>query len=279
MTLGEKLKQARQEAGMSQKALCGDRITRNMLSQIEHGAASPSLDTMVYLASRLDRPVSWFLEEGVASSSNQGAMEAARELYDLGKPELALEALEAYQGPDPVFDREKGLLTVLCRLGQAERLLDTGRERYAQQLLEELSTEGVYCREALEGKRLRLLARMRAVALPPLDEELLLRARQAWQAGEDARAERLLNAVENQDSPAFHYLRGLVCHRQRNYVQALEHLQKAESTAPEKTLPLLEDCAKELGDYQLAYGYACKRRERGRQEDPSKSLPLDPLSF
>ena len=39
MELGEKLRQARLAAGLSQRQLCGDVITRNMLSQIESGAA------------------------------------------------------------------------------------------------------------------------------------------------------------------------------------------------------------------------------------------------
>ena len=44
MELGEKLRQARMEAGLSQRQLCGDVITRNMLSQIENGAARPSME-------------------------------------------------------------------------------------------------------------------------------------------------------------------------------------------------------------------------------------------
>lgn len=43
MELGEKLRLARLEAGLSQRALCGDEITRNMLSRIENGAARPSM--------------------------------------------------------------------------------------------------------------------------------------------------------------------------------------------------------------------------------------------
>ena len=53
MSLGEKLRQARLEAGLSQRALCGEEITRNMLSQIEHGTARPSMDTLRALALRL----------------------------------------------------------------------------------------------------------------------------------------------------------------------------------------------------------------------------------
>ena len=43
MELGEKLRLTRLEAGLSQRALCGDEITRNMLSRIENGAARPSM--------------------------------------------------------------------------------------------------------------------------------------------------------------------------------------------------------------------------------------------
>ena len=51
MELGEKLRLARQEAGLSQRQLCGDVITRNMLSQIENGSAKPSMETLRYSAS------------------------------------------------------------------------------------------------------------------------------------------------------------------------------------------------------------------------------------
>ena len=62
MSLGERLRQARLEAGLSQRQLCGERITRNMLSQLESGAASPSVATLSYLAARLGKPVGYFLD-------------------------------------------------------------------------------------------------------------------------------------------------------------------------------------------------------------------------
>ena len=37
MTLGEKIKAARKEKGMTQSSLCAEKITRNMLSEIECG--------------------------------------------------------------------------------------------------------------------------------------------------------------------------------------------------------------------------------------------------
>ena len=61
MELGDKLRQARLDAGLTQRQLCGDRITRNMLSQIENGLARPSMQTLRYLAGQLKKPVSYFL--------------------------------------------------------------------------------------------------------------------------------------------------------------------------------------------------------------------------
>ena len=63
--LGEKIRQARLEQGLSQRQLCGTEITRNMLSQIESGKARPSMQTLTYLAQTLGKPVSFFLEEQV----------------------------------------------------------------------------------------------------------------------------------------------------------------------------------------------------------------------
>ena len=79
MELGEKLRLTRLEAGLSQRALCGDEITRNMLSRIENGAARPSMKTLGCLAARLGKPVSYFLEEDTVCSPNQEIMAAVRQ--------------------------------------------------------------------------------------------------------------------------------------------------------------------------------------------------------
>ena len=81
MELGQRLRQARLDAGLSQRQLCGEEITRNMLSQIENGSARPSMDTLRYLAGQLGKPVSFFLEEDTVSSPNNGLMESARAAF------------------------------------------------------------------------------------------------------------------------------------------------------------------------------------------------------
>ena len=54
MNIGEKIKRIRTAKLMTQSDLAGSYITRNMLSQIESGAAQPSLGTVTYIAERLN---------------------------------------------------------------------------------------------------------------------------------------------------------------------------------------------------------------------------------
>ena len=64
MTLGQKIRELRLSKKMTQKELAGSFITRNMLSQIENDSATPSMKTMEYLASELERPIGYFLDKG-----------------------------------------------------------------------------------------------------------------------------------------------------------------------------------------------------------------------
>ena len=132
MELSQKLKQARLDAGLSQKALCGDRITRNMLSQIENGSARPSMDTLRYLATQLGKPLSFFLEEDAVTSPNQALMEKAR----TAEPSDALHLLGQYKAPDPTFDAERWLLEALVCLQLADDAITQGKPGYARTLLE-----------------------------------------------------------------------------------------------------------------------------------------------
>ena len=137
MELGDKLRQARQDSGLSQRQLCGETITRNMLSQIENGSARPSMTTLQYLAQRLGKPVAWFLEDGEAVSPNQERILNARRALAESDPALVLETLKDYQQPDMVFDREYAYLRGQSLLSLAEQALQEGKKPYALSLLEQ----------------------------------------------------------------------------------------------------------------------------------------------
>ena len=264
MELGEKLRQARLEAGLSQRQLCGDEITRNMLSLIENGSAKPSMKTLQYLAAKLGKNVSYFLEEKVSLSPNQSVMETIRRLYDAGEYREAALALEAYEAPDVIFDREWNLLYVLIHLELARWAIDQKRTLYARELLQKADRPVCYCQEELQRRRLLLTGRLQAQRvsemLPSLDEELLLRAREALENGDPQRAGSLLDAAEDMDSVRWQLLRGDAYLMGKDYQAAATCFHQAEYSVPGETVVRLEHCYRELGDFKKAYEYACKRR-------------------
>lgn len=265
MELGKKILKARQEAGLSQRALCGDEITRNMLSLIENGNAKPSMDTLQYLASRLEKPVSYFLDEDAVISPNQESMLSARQAYLEGKTEKARLLLENYRSPDPIFGGEYRYLKTMTTLAAAEDALDKGKDIYARELLSEIAG---LAQEIPGGKRQYLLlsARLKKAdlagicrELPSIDEDLLVRAR-ACMEEDPVRAGQLLDAMEEQDTPRWNLLRGRAFLNRKQYPSAAECFHRAEKQSPEETAPLLEQCYRELGDYKRAYEYALKQR-------------------
>ena len=264
MELGSRLKQARLDAGMSQRQLCGDVITRNMLSQIENGSAKPSMDTLRYLAERLGKPMGYFLEEQAITSPNQTVMTNARQHFP-EDPEQALEVLKQYREDDPLFDGEYHLLCALSAMELARQVLAQGRNAYAVTLLEQAAAHGAltpYYTEATERERVLLcfaarpeLAQQLAALLPDPMPEILLRARAQT---DPVKQSRILDAAPTQNGQ-WHLLRAQVYMTQGNYAKAVPHLEAAPKS--KAVYAQLELCCKELEDYKSAYYYALKARE------------------
>ena len=58
--LGTRIRDRRKQQKLSQADVCGNYITRNMLSRIENGNAHPSLDTLLFLSEKLNTPIEYF---------------------------------------------------------------------------------------------------------------------------------------------------------------------------------------------------------------------------
>lgn len=264
MEMGELLRQARLEAGLTQRELCGERITRNMLSQIENGAARPSMATLQYLADALGKPVSYFLGETVLTD-NQQLMLKARQAFSEKRYRAALAFLEDYAGPDPTLDWERGLLGCLCCLNLAEEAAREGRRPVARKLLGQARRfESPYIVPELRTRQ-ALLAQLlgqknRQKQLPSLDGELLLRAHLALDTGDSDRALALLAAAEQAGAEAL-ILKGRAYLQKKNYAAARTALEQAEQLG-EPRYDLLELCCRELKDFENAYAYACRAREK-----------------
>ena len=223
MELGEKIRQARLAAGLSQRQLAGEEITRNMLSLIENGSAKPSVKTLRYLAARLDKPLGYFLEEWASPEQARG--------WEL--------------------------------LNQAKKALEEGRDRYARNLLEEAEGTGedFFRRKMLIAARLPGADIPGICAeLPSLDEELLVRAHGALERENYGRCRSLLEAAEDRENPGWNLLRGKLEMALGEYGTAREYLGRAEAMNPDQIFGLLEICCRELGDYKGAYEYACRQK-------------------
>lgn len=265
MNLGLKLKQARMEAGLSQRQLCGDVITRNMLSLIENGAASPSVETLRYLAARLEKPVGYFLDEDAVLSPNQRVMELARLAFKRQEYDLVMRHLEQYHCPDPTFDFEEALLRSLTLINLAEQAISRGKEPYAQELLKKAAAAGgqtPYYTDDLERRRLLALAYMVPTELPADDRELLLRAQTALKQKKPGEAARYLEAAQLRSGPYWNFLRGQAYLNTGDYANAQVCLEAAWDYDPTCCAVLLEQCCREQENFKGAYHYACFLREQ-----------------
>lgn len=257
MDLGKRIKACRLEAGLSQRQLCGDYMTRNMLSQIESGTARPSMDTLAYLAQRLGKTVSFFLEEETVTSPNRERMAQAREAFARGRWEALEAALSQFRVPDDTFYEEYCLLTFRLYTQKARQALTEGRVPYAVTLLHKaLSCRGLYITEAMVDEcRLLLAETGEPVELPSADALLLARARAA---DTPQRRLELLTAVEDRTSPRWNYLFAEGAFALGQYAQAAAHYACAAQTA--QVLARQEACYRELGDFKRAYEFACLQR-------------------
>ena len=146
MTLGQKIREARQSKGMTQKELVGDYITRNMLSKIENDSAIPSVRTLEYLAGALGFPTGHFLSGApVSDGTAPDGLDEARAAYREHRWTDCLAALDA---DNKAGTTDEGyLLHALAGAAAAREALDAGNLVEARELAENAqyyNQEGMY---------------------------------------------------------------------------------------------------------------------------------------
>src|SRR5438105_1000149 len=136
LRLGERLRQLRVAAGLTQTDLAGERFSKEYVSQIERGKTRPTRETIDWLAQRLGVDAG-FLANGV-SADERGRVDAA-----LARAEALLEARrnpEAIEEYDSVRSAvlSTGLpeLEVRALAGEATVRMREGEVRQALDLLE-----------------------------------------------------------------------------------------------------------------------------------------------
>lgn len=245
MQTGERIRQARLALGMTQQELCGDQITRNMLSMIERGVSKPSVQTLRYLAERLGL--------GVDDLLTDDPLAQTRAAFAGGSP---------IQPPEGIRGAEARLLTALWDLHRAEQALAEGKVPMARTVLEAMDRDLPYW--SLVSHRYQIaLARATGepLSLPGVDEVLYLQARDALARGDHLRAGQYLDAAEHREEPRWQLLRGRCWYLAGDYAAAVTALRPVQDTDPRQILPLLEDCYVRLDDHKNAYLCAKKLRE------------------
>ncbi len=272
MKLGEKIKALRRERGMTQARLAGERITRNMLCEIEKGKASPSLDTLFYLADALSVPAAYLLDEGEDATGyyKRLAMPRIRELYRTGEYAECIRLCESLPGKP---DDELCLLLAHCALSEGKRAFRTGNMETALVYFNDASS---YAKKT-EYPNESILAT--ATLYTALSENIVAPRREFDEEGYLALADR---AVESElcaymtDDEGYPYknelyaahIKARTLLHARRFREALLLLSALEDKKGDKAASAyflfrlysdLEICHREEQNFELAYKYASKR--------------------
>jgi tetratricopeptide (TPR) repeat protein len=137
LRLGERVRQLRVAAGLTQSELAGERFSKEYVSQIERGKTRPTRETVEWLAARLGVDAG-FLAHGVATDERgrlEGALARAEALYDADRDEEALAAFE----PLVAAARGTGVPELIVRalVGGGLAQMRMGDNRVALELLNE----------------------------------------------------------------------------------------------------------------------------------------------
>src|SRR3954463_5326393 len=134
--LGERVRQLRVAAGLTQTDLAGDRFSKEYVSQIERGKTRPTRETIAWLAAKLGADAG-FLEKGVSTDERsrvEGMLARAEELANAHQYDAAVEELGKYR----TAVLATGAIELEARLVQTEAWarMEQGEVKPALQLLE-----------------------------------------------------------------------------------------------------------------------------------------------
>ena len=175
--LGKRIKEARIAKKMTQSEVVGSFITRNMLSQIESGNATPSIKTLSYLSKKLELPLDQLMAEDTTSpqeltapSRDQFSLYADSKLeYQNGHYEKAIQGLEkllsdqeSYR-PFVISDECYALLALSCYQMAVKTETGSSAEASSRSVIlyakkaASYSEQGMYANRELNTKCMLLL--------------------------------------------------------------------------------------------------------------------------
>ncbi|OUM98561.1 MAG: hypothetical protein BAA04_03730 [Firmicutes bacterium ZCTH02-B6] len=230
MTLGEKIRALRRQMRMTQADLAGNDFTKSFISQVEKNQTQPSLKSLMIIAQRLNRPVSYFLDDDQpppASAPLHQAVAAGQLLERQGEYEQALQLYtQALDECAPTDYRRRGEL----HRRRARALVHLDRLPAALQALEQAADEfrlarDTAARAAVDLDLGNVYSRMGQAerAVHHYERALLLYE------------EALVPDASDPSSPVVWLLTqlGLTCYETGNRDAAFRYLQRAETLSKE----------------------------------------------
>ncbi len=270
---GSKIRSLRRQKHLTQEELAGGQITRNMLSQIESGLATPSLSTLLYLAERLDVPIDYLVSDDVdlGAYRKQRHFPAVKKLFAAGEYQDCLQLAEVHLGDWD--DDETALLRCEASLAQAALVINNGSMSPAAPLL--AAVKAFAAKTVYETRHLLARAEiLRAIAANPqsprleFQESLYCGHRKA--AIHEELWHYLSDDVQYQyENPAYAtHMKAKKLLQDNRLPQAYELLSGIEEHKTDQAISAyvlfrvytdMETCAKSLRDFEDAYKYATKR--------------------
>ncbi len=285
--IGQKIRRLRTAQQMTQAELAGNQITRNMLSQIENGSAQPSLQTVLYLAQKLDVPAGFFFaeEEDEFFYRKMQCIRSIKQAFAAGQWQKCMTLCQENLGGS-----DDELNFILCRCAYqlalqafAEGRLCAAHTGFVQTLA--YAPQTIY--DALQIVRtaydyLTYLAQFdSALEIPSFIEaptgsfstdqpwfSFYLYAMRCIRAGDIATAEHLLAIPDFASTTYAAHIEAKIAMAHRVYNGAIQIIEGL--LTPERGLPPsrpmtyllygdLEVCCRETGDFERAYRYSTQR--------------------
>src|SRR5438034_3516644 len=267
LRLGERLRQLRVAAGLTQSDLAGERFSKEYVSQIERGKTRPTRETVEWLAARLGVDPG-FLANGVATDERgrlEGALARAEALLEAPANEDAgaeyeslVPAARATGVPELAVRALVGAGRTQMRLGavrQALELLNEARGMVEAGSFSDVERAEVFfalgvCRYQLNSNQTALgllnealsLAERSGLPSDQLRSNILSWRSRCWRRQRDYEAarediERALQLAEDANDPrtigAAYFQASLVADREGHWVLARNYAEKARTVYEE----------------------------------------------
>ena len=270
LKIGKRIKELRLSLGLTQHQLTDGYMTRNMLSLIESGAALPSLESAEYIAKKLNVPLSFLLSDDAEApkQKRENAIKSARDHFAKKNYEACLAELASLD----VHDFETEYLFAYSALYRGKELTENGSFADAERLLNasiQKCKETVYDTTYVETVAPLYLAIVSNFQSPILELDT-----DAYETTHLTSYEYELYKYVTSDfdfdfsTPIFKlHVESKLLIKKYRFAEAIECLKAVEEMKTTSYNAFvffsvytdLENCYKQLGDFENAYRYSSKR--------------------